>query len=94
MDVPCQTHDNLTPAPNTQILDLSNTQITDAGLVHLKELTKLEELYLVGTNVTDDGLVHLKEMNNLQKLSLKFTKVTDAGIAELKQALPNCKITK
>ena len=35
-------------------------QLTDAGLVHLKGLTKLEWLYLNNTQVANAGLVHLK----------------------------------
>ena len=41
-------------------LDLTNTQVTDAGLVHLAGLTKLEELVLDGTQVTDAGVEELK----------------------------------
>ena len=35
--------------------------ITDAGLVHLKGLTNLEGLLLIGTQVTDAGVAKLKE---------------------------------
>jgi len=35
-------------------------QITDAGMVHLKGLTKIEKLGLGSTEVTDAGLVHLQ----------------------------------
>ena len=34
--------------------------VTDAGLVHLKGLTKLHYLNLVGTEVTDAGIAELK----------------------------------
>ncbi len=36
-------------------LDLSNTQVTDAGLATLVGLKGLEELYLGNTRVTDAG---------------------------------------
>ena len=42
-------------------LDLSDTQITDAGLEDLKGLTRLEELYLHGTQVTDAGIKELRK---------------------------------
>lgn len=42
-----------------------NTKVTDAGLAHLKRLTKLETLYLHRTKVTDAGLVHLKGLTKL-----------------------------
>ena len=44
--------------------------MTDAGLVHLKGLTKLQTLDLGSTKVTDAGLVHLKGLTQLQSLEL------------------------
>ena len=41
---------------------LAGTQVTDAGLVHLKELTSLEALELDNTQVTDAGVEKLKEV--------------------------------
>ncbi len=40
-------------------LYLRSRGVTDAGLVHLKDLAELRTLYLGGTSVTDDGLVHI-----------------------------------
>ena len=73
---------------------VTRTQITNAGLVQLKGMTKLEELLLFCPKVTDAGLVHLTGLTNLQELGLGSTKVTDAGVADLQKALPNCKIVK
>ena len=70
------------------------SQITDAGLVNLKGMTKVEELLLFCPKVTDAGLVHLTGLTNLQTLNLVGTKVTDAGVADLQKALPNCIISK
>ena len=50
-------------------VDLSDTEITDAGLVYLKEMTKLENLELEGTQITDAGLVHLQGLTTLASLS-------------------------
>ena len=36
-------------------------EISDAGLVHLKGLTKLTYLYLTNTQVTDAGIAGLKK---------------------------------
>jgi hypothetical protein len=58
-------------------------QFTDAGLVHLRELTKLQELHLNHTEVTDAGLVHLKGLTELRRLGLMHTKVGDAGLVHL-----------
>ena len=63
---------------------LSKTEVTGAGLVHLKGLTGLETLSLFLTKVTDAGLVHLKGLNKLETLFLSGTKVTDAGLEHLK----------
>ena len=64
-------------------VDLRGSPVTDKELVHLKRLTKLQDLNLSSTKVTDAGLVHLKALTNLQDLNLSFTKVTDAGLVHL-----------
>ncbi len=63
---------------------LGRNKITDAGLVHLKGLTKLQSLVLSDTKITDAGLVHLKGLTNLQTLYLYNTQITDAGLVHLK----------
>ena len=68
------------------------TQVGDAGLVHLKELTSLKELDLNDTQTTDAGLMHLKELTNLEVLLLYGTQVTYEGVEKLQQSLPNCEI--
>ena len=40
-----------------QSLNLSLTQVTDAGLLHLQGMTQLEVLDLTGTQVTDDKAI-------------------------------------
>ncbi len=64
---------------------------TDAGLVHLKDLTDLEQLELSHTQITDAGLVHLKGLTKLEGLGLDNTQITDAGLALLK-GLPNLNV--
>ena len=44
-----------------QKLYLNGTQITDAGMVRLKGLTKLDELNLEETQVTDTGIAELQQ---------------------------------
>jgi WD40 repeat protein len=65
-----------------RLLDLSETEITDAGLAQLKGLTHLQVLNLGGTDVTDAGLVHLRVMHDLKSLTLPRG-VSDAGLAQL-----------
>ena len=72
-------------AANLADLNLGETTITDAGLVHLKPLKNLTRLDLHGTKVSDAGLVNLKEMTKLHSLNLYgSTGITDAGLEHLK----------
>ena len=72
--------------------NLKGTQVTDAGLVHLKGLTNLKEMHLSRTQVTDAGLVHLKGLTNLEWLYLSDAQLAGAGSLQL--ALPNCRICR
>jgi Leucine-rich repeat (LRR) protein len=45
---------------NLTELDLYDTQVTDAGLEHLKGLTSLTKLSLSRTPITDAGLAEIK----------------------------------
>ena len=66
-------------------VDLDNAwMLTDAGLLHLKEMTSLRALLLVNTRITDVGLEHLKGMASLRGLGVKNTQITDAGLEHLK----------
>jgi hypothetical protein len=78
---------------NVVKLDLTQTEIGDAGLEHLKGLPHLQSLYL-GTEVTDAGLAHLKGLTELRYLNLSRTHVTDAGVQGLQKALPHCTIRR
>ena len=55
-------------------------KITDAGLAHIKGLTRLQRLWLVNAPVTDAGLAHLKGLAQLRELEINGTKITDAGL--------------
>ncbi len=87
-----QLEDMLHDIPQLEELFLDDTQITDAGLKHLKGLSALRRLQLDGTQVRDAGLEHLKGLARLQHLTLHKTQVTDAGVQKLQQALPHCAI--
>ena len=62
---------------------LWNTKVTDAGLEHLRGLTKLRTLYLSEIQVTDVGLQHLESLTGLCSLFLSSTMITDAGLEHL-----------
>ena len=65
-------------------LDVSKTQITDAGLADIGKLTNLTRLHLEKTAITDAGLTHVAKLEKLEYLNLYGTKVTDAGLKNLK----------
>lgn len=81
-------------------LHLDGTSITDAGLVHLRDLTRLSWIKLDDTRVTDAGLAHLEGLTRLDTLYLNNTRVTDAGLERLEKLtnlrcleLDNCQVT-
>ena len=71
-------------------LNLRDTRITGAGLVHLKKLKGLRRLHLERTRVDDAGIAHLAGLTWLQYLNLYGTGVGDEGLIHL-EALKNLK---
>ncbi len=65
---------------NLTILNLVQTKVTDAGMVHFKDCKDLRHLYLDNTKVTDAGMVHFKDCKNLTTLWLNNAPVGDAGL--------------
>jgi hypothetical protein len=57
--------------------------ITDAGLVHLKGLTKLGSLNLNGLPISDAGIDAIKDLPNLRGLYLDRTDVSGPGLGRL-----------
>ena len=80
--------------PQLTTLRFGSTNITDAGLAHLKSLSQLQNLSLESTAITDAGLAHLKDLTYLETLNLKDTKVTDAGVQEFQTAMPKVKVER
>jgi len=76
--------DNTLGLTNLRGLDLTDSEVTDAGLEHLKGLSGLSSLYLSGTQITDAGLEHLAELSSLEMLFLVDTQITDAGLEHLR----------
>lgn len=61
--------------------------ITDAGMAHVGNLARLEELDIAELPITDIGLAHLKSLSALKKLDLghKGSRITEKGLVYLKQ---------
>ncbi|MBK5290100.1 MAG: hypothetical protein JJE04_00205 [Acidobacteriia bacterium] len=65
-------------------LDLSETRITDLGLLRLRPLRNVRELNLFYAElITDEGLAVLKDWPRIQRVNLRGTKVTDNTLALL-----------
>ena len=58
-------------------------KMTDAGLVHLKNLDRLERLHIMYLPITDSGLTHIKGLSELEILKLEQINITDAGLVHL-----------
>jgi hypothetical protein len=65
-------------------VSLTDTQISNAGLDHLKGLPGLRVLYLNSMELSDQGLRGLKGLTELEVLYLSNTRVSDAGCEHLK----------
>jgi Leucine-rich repeat (LRR) protein len=64
-------------------LNLGKTQVTDAGLKSVTEMTRLLELILDETKITDSQLDSLTKLTHLSVLNLQGSQVTDAGVKKL-----------
>lgn len=68
--------------PDTVVLQMANSDVTDETLKHIADMQELAELDLNDTQVTDAGLRILASLPNLKSLRLRGTAVTDDGFRE------------
>ncbi|MFO0811642.1 MAG: hypothetical protein U0796_00375 [Gemmatales bacterium] len=73
-------------------LGVSSSMVTDAGVVHLKNLQSLEVLDLSNTPVTDTCIPYLAKLTTLRKLYLIGTHITSTGEGILSKILPDCEV--
>ena len=61
-------------------LDLGfQTELSDAGIAHLRHLKKLQSLILNDTSVSDAGLARIGNLSSLRTLVLDDTQISDNG---------------
>ncbi|MBZ0214179.1 MAG: serine/threonine protein kinase [Nitrospirae bacterium] len=65
-------------------LRISNANLTDSHLVHLRALVGLEELVLQDNGLTDVGMSNLSNLTGLRQLDLAKNQISDVGLAHLK----------
>ena len=75
------------------IVNLELSRVTDADLVHLKDLGRISGLQIGHTRITDAGLAHIMQLDRLGSLRLETSKVTLAGLRELWRVFPRLEIT-
>lgn len=73
-------------------LYLSNTEISDRGLLQLSVLTSLQRLYLYHTPISDVGLMYLTRIHRLKGLTCSGTNVSDEGLQRFREMIPECKV--
>ena len=80
--------------PSLKVLRLEGHRFTDQGLAHLKNLPKLNTLWINSqqSQITDEGLPCLHEMKSLESIGLQHLPVTEEGIAKLQATLPDAHI--
>ena len=70
--------------PRLTALYLCGSEITDAGLKHVADLTQLKRLNLCwGLQITDEGLANLKGLRQLECLDLGLCQVSDIGLSHI-----------
>src|SRR5436853_64107 len=59
---------------------LDGIPFTDAGVAHLRGLTKLRVLRFCNAPLTDVGVANFKDMTDLEDLQLGLSQITDQGM--------------
>jgi len=71
----------LAKLPGLTKLDLSETRITDRGLLDLKAAANLTEINLYYAElISDQGIAVVKSLPHLKRLNLRGTKITDSTL--------------
>ena len=74
---------SLTGMKYLKVLNLSDVDITDRGLLHIRECAALEEFSLCSSLVTGKGLAVLRDLHDITYLTLDQNRLDDASLANL-----------
>lgn len=77
--------DEVTKLKHIRLLNVIFQPITDAGLLKLEALRRIEELQLYGTNVTDQSISTMLRMPSLRIVDIGGTGITASGIKRLEK---------
>ncbi len=66
-------------------LYLTSFSLSDAALVHLRQLSKLKFLALLCPNIRDTGLLNLHTLSGLERLNLNVCQISGAGLVHLRE---------
>lgn len=73
----------LKPFSELTTLNVSGTQITDAGMLEIGKFTSLTSLYISKAEISDVGVKELRHLNNLTTLNIVGNKITDEGLKSI-----------
>ncbi len=83
----------LLPQPEKLVaLNLAQSGMTDAEVIHLTRFPHLEHLTLSETAISDAAEDTLAKLKSLRSLTIAQTRMTEGGISRLSAALPECQI--
>ncbi|MGE0378450.1 MAG: hypothetical protein AB7Q45_23835 [Planctomycetaceae bacterium] len=78
--------------PNLTMLHLERTKSTDAGLVHVHKLDKLEMILLNGSPITEHGLMQLASLPSLISVAAWNTQITHEGAQKFVERVPKAMV--
>lgn len=76
--------ESLPDFPNLITLDISETAVTEAVILHLQQCSHLRRLHLRDTKISDAAIDQLASLD-LSKIDLTGSRVTSEGIAQLRE---------
>ena len=86
-----QSYGFLTQKPDTIVLQIGNSDVTDETLDYLSGMTELKQLDLNDSAITDEGLACIRQLSQMERLLLRGTRITDDGFRKHLLPMKNLK---